>query len=378
MTPIRPWKLRSLLPPSRTDAMSRSYRVGIIGAGAVADLHARALADLDQATLVAASRRTEEAGQAFADEHDCTWFPEYEALLDEAAPDVVIVATPSGAHLEPTVAAAERGIDVLCEKPLEITTDRVDRMISAADAHGIKLGGIFQQRFNEVVQTVHRAVSNGRFGDLAVATACVPWWRDDAYYEGTWKGTQALDGGGALMNQSIHAIDALSWLVKAGTDLDRDANPVAEVYAYTDVRGHSPSHIEVEDTAVAVLKFRDGTLGHVLGATSMYPGSLRRLRVAGRHGTAEVAEDELVRWAFRDEHPDDEKIRQAFSEETASSGSADPMAIDYAKHTRNIEAFLDWVDHDAEFALTGREARTAVAIIEAIYESAETGKPVHL
>lgn len=358
--------------------MADPFRVGIIGAGAVGDLHARALRELDDATLVAAARRSEGPGRAFAEEHGCDWYADYETLLDDAAPEVVTVATPSGAHLEPTVAAAERGVHVLCEKPLEITTDRVDRMVAAAREHGIKLGGIFQQRFNEVVQTVHGAVSEGRLGELSVATATVPWWRDDAYYEGTWKGTQALDGGGALMNQSIHAVDAITWIAGAQMDLEPGAHPVAEVFAYTDVRAHDPAHVEVEDTAVAVLQYRDGTLGHVLGATSMYPGTLRRLRVAGRGGTAEVVEDELVRWQFRDERAEDEEIREAFGGGTEEGGASDPMAIDYDKHTRNIRAFLDWVDGDPDDVLDGTEARTPVAVIEAIYESADTGRPVAL
>ncbi len=358
--------------------MSDPYRIGIIGAGAVADLHARALADLDGATLVAAARRSEDPGRAFAEAHDCTWYADYEALLDDAAPDVVLVATPSGAHLEPTVAAAERGVHVLCEKPLEITTERVDRMIAAAERHGVKLGGIFQQRFSESLRVVRDAVAEGRFGSLAVATACVPWWRDDAYYEGTWKGTAALDGGGALMNQSIHAVDAIAWLVRTHLGLALGENPVAEVFAYTDVRGHESGSLEVEDTAVAVLRYRDGTLGHLLGATSAYPGGRRRLRIAGRQGTAELHEDELVCWQLRDERPEDEEIRRAYGNAGGEGGASDPMAIDYEKHARNVGAFLDWVEGDADFALHGAEARTAVAIIEAIYKSADTGRPVRL
>jgi predicted dehydrogenase len=351
--------------------------MGIIGAGAVADLHARAIADLDHAHLVAVARRTEDPGRAFAEEHGCTWYADYERLLDEANADAVIVATPSGAHLEPTLAAAERGVHVLCEKPLEITTDRVDRMIAAAEAHSVKLGGIFQHRFSDVLRTVYDAVAGERLGSLAVATATVPWWREDDYYQGTWKGTQALDGGGALMNQSIHAVDALAWLAGTSMELAPHENPVAEVHAYTDVRGHDPAHVEVEDTAVAALQYRDGTLGHILGATAAYPGTRRRLRMAGRDGTVEVAGNELVHWQFREEQPEDEEIRAALGDDR-EGGASDPMAIDYGKHTRNINAFLDWIDHDAEYLLTAREARQAVAIIEAIYDSAETGRPVQL
>ena len=358
--------------------MDESYTFGIIGAGDVADLHARALADLDAATLVAAARRSEAPGRAFAETHDCTWYADAESLLDEAVPDAVTIATPSGAHLGPTVAAAERGVHVLCEKPLEITTDRIDRMVEAADAHDVKLGGIFQQRFSGVLRAVHDAVADGRFGSLAVASAAVPWWRDDDYYEGTWKGTAALDGGGALMNQSIHAIDALAWLVRTGLGLDAGVNPVAEVYAHTDVRGHDPAHVEVEDTAVATLRCRDGTLGTLLGATSMYPGTRRRLRIAGREGTAEVHGDELVCWRLREERPQDDTLRARYGDAGEEGGASDPMAIDYEKHRRNVEAFLRWVDHDAPFALDAVEARTAVEIIEAVYASAQDGRPVRI
>lgn len=358
--------------------MTDRYRVGIFGAGAVADLHARALRELDDATLVAASRRTEAEGHAFAEQHDCTWYPDPDTLLDEEAPDVVTVATPSGVHLSPAVAALERGVHVLCEKPLEITTDRVDRMIETARAHEVKLGGIFQRRYGDALQALHEAAARERFGSLAVATASVPWWREDAYYEGSWKGTRELDGGGALMNQSIHAIDAIQWIVGATMDLEAGVNPVAEVCAYTDVRGHDPAQVEVEDTAVAALKFRDGTLGHVFGTTAAYPGSERRLRVAGRNGTVEVVGDRLAQWQFRNEHSEDRSLREALGTSAGNGGESDPMAIDYELHKRNIRSFLDGVDRGADFGLNGLEARKAVEVIEAIYTSAERGAPIQL
>lgn len=355
--------------------MDDTTRIGIIGAGAIADHHAKAIGDIDSAELVAASRRSADRGKSFADDHDCEWYADHERLLREAAPDAVTVATPSGAHLEPTLAAAECGIDVLCEKPLEITTERIDRMIAAADEHDIKLGGIFQQRFNDVVRTAREAVAEGRVGNLSVADASVPWWREVAYYEDTWKGTWELDGGGALMNQSIHAVDALGWLAAADMDLAPDENPIAEVSAYTATRGHEPPHVEVEDTAVAVLKYRNGALGHLVGATSMYPGTLRTIRIAGDDGTIEMAEDELLAWEFRNERPDDEEVRAKFGETDETGGASDPMAIDYAGHTKNIAAFLDRDGISSDDELDGREARKAVAVVEAIYESAETNRP---
>ena len=162
--------------------MRKSYRIGIVGIGAIAGMHARAIGDLANAQLVAGSCRTEEKGLAFADEYGCKWYGDWELMLDRESLDMVTICTPSGAHLEPMVAAAKRGVHVLCEKPLEISTERIDAMITAADEAGILLGGIFPQRFNPVVVALHEAAAGGRFGNLAVVNTYVPWWRDDEYY----------------------------------------------------------------------------------------------------------------------------------------------------------------------------------------------------
>ncbi|WP_135365476.1 Gfo/Idh/MocA family protein [Halosimplex halophilum] len=354
-------------------------RIAIAGIGAVASMHAESVADIDGAELVAGSCRTEERGREFAAEYDCTWYADTEAMLDAERVDVLSVCTPSGAHLEPALAAADRGVDVLCEKPLEITTDRIDEMVAAADAAEIRLGGIFNQRYNPVVRQLRTAAAEGRFGGLSVANAYVPWWRDDDYYDGAWQGTRDLDGGGALMNQSIHGVDAVQWIASAaGAGGDADGNPVEEVFAYTDRRAHGDDIVEVEDSAVAVLRYRDGTLGQILGATSMYPGSLKRIQVAGRDGTAEVVEDELVTWQFREERDDDPEVRERFGETESGGGAADPMSIDYANHRRNIEDFLDARRTGDPYMLDASEARKAVEIIEAVYDSAERGEPVRI
>jgi len=348
-------------------------RIALAGAGNAAQMHAGAIEDLD-AELVAVSSRTAESAEAFADEHDCDAYTDVAAMLDRAAPGVLNVCTPSGAHLEPALTAVDHGVDVFCDKPLEITTDRIDRMTAATEEAGVRLGGMFQQRFNPVLQTVHEAAADGRFGRLAVANVIVPWWREDDYYRGSWKGTRELDGGGALMNQSIHGIDAIQWL--AGAAAGTDGNPVAEVRAYTDTLAHDPEDVEVEDTAVAAVRYESGALGQVLGATSMYPGSLRRLQLGGGDGTATVEEDELVTFQFREERESDAEARERFGPGDTSGGAADPMDVDLSNHRRNIRAYLEARADDEPFALDAREARKAVAIIEAIYEAAETGEPV--
>lgn len=358
--------------------MSSPHRIAVVGVGAIANLHAMAIGDLGGVRLVGGSCRTESKGQKFAEQFGCNWYPDYREMLDREKPDLITICTPSGAHLEPALAAASRGIHVLCEKPLEITTARIDQMINAAKQAGIVLGGLFPQRFNPVLQALHQAARDGRFGNLAVVNSYVPWWRDDDYYgSGRWQGTIALDGGGAMMNQSIHGVDAMQWLARAATDLDDQLNPVSEVCAYTARRGHTEDLIEVEDTAVVILKFRGGALGQLLGTTSMYPGTLKRVQIAGRDGTAEVLEDELITWQFRKQLPEDEATRKRFSAATKTGGGAtDPMAIDYSHHTRNIAAFLEAVDDKSPLMLSGLEARKAVAIIEAIYRSARNGRTV--
>jgi UDP-N-acetyl-2-amino-2-deoxyglucuronate dehydrogenase len=352
-------------------------RAAIIGIGAIARLHAKALADIPGIELVAACCRTEEKGKAFATEFGCTWHADAAKMLRREKPDFVTVATPSGAHLEAVMAAVRRGVHVICEKPLEITLKRIDRMIAASAKAGITLGAIFPQRFNPVVRTVHDAAAAGRFGPLAIAASYVPWWRDDAYYgAGRWQGTKALDGGGALMNQSIHGVDALQWIVGATMPgLPAGENPVESVMALTAIRAHDAERLEVEDTCVAVLRFKNGALGQLLAATSLYPGQLRRFLFGGRDGTAEIQEEQLVTWRFRGEAVGDESTRAAFGGASGTSGgAADPMAINYSCHTRNFEDFIAALQAGRQPALDGLEGRKAVAIVEACYRSARTGR----
>lgn len=296
--------------------MTNPYRVGIVGVGAISEMHAKALGDLENVELVAASCRTVAKGTKFAEEYKCKWYADYNQLLDDAKPDLITICTPSGAHLEPTLAAAKRGVHVLCEKPIETTLERAAQMIKAAEAASIKLGGIFPQRFNPVVKAVYEAARFGRFGSLAVAIAYVPWWRDDDYYSpNRWQGTLALDGGGALINQSIHTIDAIQWIATAA-----GAGNVRKIYGLAAKRGHDPELIEVEDTAVACLQFEHGVLGNIVASTAMWPGTAARIHISGRDGTAEIHDQQLVTWSFRDERPEDEGIRQQHGSGIAEGG----------------------------------------------------------
>ena len=352
--------------------MSKNHRIAIVGVGAIAGMHARAIADIDSAELVAANCRTEEKGRKFTKEFGGQWYGNYEELFDSVKPDIVSICTPSGAHLEPVVAALDRGIHVICEKPIEVNLDRARQMIAATEKSTARLGGIFPQRFSPVVQSAHEAAKAGRLGPLGIASAYVPWWRDEDYYAPSrWQGTIALDGGGALINQSIHAVDAMLWLAEAA-----GAGRAVEVFGYTAQRGHEPDLIEVEDAAVATVRFESGALGVILASTAMWPGTSMRFHLGGRDGTIEIHEKELVTFQFRESLPSDEVLIKQFGATEGDGGASDPMAIDYSNHTRNIEDFLAAIEEDRPSLVDAGEAWKSLAVIRAAYESQETGKPV--
>jgi len=357
---------------------TRTFDIAIAGTGGIAGFHARAIENLPNAQLVAVCDRDSGRVAAFAETHNAKPFTDLSRALDEVKPDVLCVTTPSGAHLEPVLAAAERGIHVICEKPLDITPERIEQMIRACQKSNVILGAIFQSRLSPLMGEVYQAAQEGRFGDRPTINFFVPWWRDDDYYgPDRWQGTLAMDGGGALMNQAIHGVDMVQWL--AGAADDTDANPVEEVFAYTAQNGHSSDLIEVEDTAVLNLRFRSGGLGQILAATSMYPGSLRRLQIGGRDGMVEILEDQVLTWSFRDENEHDAFVLQQYGQATKhGGGAADPLAMDVTNHQLNIASVLDAIEEKSPLSLTGQEACKALEIIFAAYRSAESGNPVKL
>jgi predicted dehydrogenase len=352
----------------------KTWNFGIVGAGLIADFHARALADISNAKLLGCCDTVAERAKKLAEKYHCKAFASIEEMLKNKQIDVVAIATPSGAHKEPAIAAAKAGKHVICEKPLEITLERIDAMIAAHQKAGTLLGGVFQNRFADAQVVLREAIKSGRFGVITYAGAYVPWWRGDEYYKESWHGTWKLDGGGALMNQSIHMVDMLCDLMP----------PVESVQAYFATLGHP--QIEAEDTAVAVLRFTNppnkrrtsGALGIIYGTTSSYPGQFKRFEITGTKGTVVYLEDSLTVWQFADEKPQDEQIRTKFGKVKGLGGVADPAAISHENHTRNFKAFIDALEDGKDFCLSGAEARKAVQLILAIYKAAKEQKLVKL
>lgn len=348
----------------------RPIGFAVVGTGMIAGFHARALAEVPGARLVAAVSRDAAKARAFLDKQPHGGEALATASLEEALKspevDAVIITTPSGAHLDPALRAAQAGKHVVVEKPLEITAERCDRIIEACQKHGVKLATIFGARFGDANRELKIAVDSGRFGRITLAEAACKWWRSQEYYDnGGWKGTQELDGGGALMNQAIHVVDLLLWMM----------GPVDSVCAFTGILAHE--RIEVEDTAVAALRFRSGALGVIHAATSVYPGLPRTLAVHGDCGTVVVEQDDLVRWEFRQETERDFEIRERFSKKTgASGGSSDPAAISHQPHARQLADFVLALQCHGRPLVDGREGRRSVELIEAIYTSAREGRVV--
>jgi len=342
------------------------WNFGIIGAGLIADFHARAIEEIDNAKLAGFFDIIGERSQKLAGKYSVKPFNTLDEMLNDRQIDAVSIATPSGAHMEPAVAAAKAGKHVLCEKPLEVTLARIDEMIEAHQKCGTVLGGIFQYRFDDAIAPLKEAIDSGRFGWITYAGIYVPWWRSDEYYRDSWHGTWKLDGGGALMNQSIHMVDMLCYLMP----------PIESVQAFAATLGHP--QIETEDTATAVVRFTGGALGVIYGTTASYPGQFKRLEITGTEGTVIYLEDSFTTWQFAEEKPEDRQIRKQFGKVKGTGSVADPAAISHENHKRNFQAFIDLLAAGVDSHIDGSEARKAVEVILAIYKSAKEHKVVKL
>ena len=342
---------------------ARKIGFGIVGTGTIAAFHARAIAATPGTELRAVHNRSAAKARAFAAEFGGEPLDDFDALLKRPDIEAVCVTVPSGLHGEITIRALAAGKHVLCEKPLEITTERIDLMTAAAKESGRILAAVFQSRLGAGAQHLKKAIGGDRFGRLALCSAYVKWWRDPSYYSGSsWKGTAGLDGGGALMNQAIHAIDLLQWLVGMPTRLGAQVGTLVHA-------------IEMEDTAAAWLEFRGGALGVIEAATSCFPGSRMRLEIAGEKGTAILEEDRIVKWEFAEPLPDDQAIRLD-TRTSIGGGASDPKAIGGEGHRLLVADLAEAIRTGRPPFIDSREARNAVAIVQAIYRSAKAGVPV--
>jgi len=337
----------------------RRYGFAIVGGGVIAPIHARAIQALPNAELRAIVDVVPEVAEHRAAEFGVEAYTELEPVLARPDIDVVCIATPSGLHATLGMQAARAGKHVIVEKPIDVTLEAADQLIATCRQTGVKLTVISQRRWDPGVQELKRALEAGALGDVFLADVVMKWYRSAAYYESAaWRGTWELDGGGALMNQGVHFVDLLLWLV----------GPVERVYATCATVAHT---IPVEDLAVAHLRFRNGAVGVIEATTAAYPGFDERLEVTGTRGTVRVEKGALTLWGVP------ESPRQV-AEQARPSAAADPGSLSSEGHRQQIADFLEAIEQDREPAVTPEQARAALELILAVYASARHGEPVTL
>jgi predicted dehydrogenase len=331
----------------------------VIGCGRIAPNHGQAIVALEDARLVAAADIIKERAEAYCERFGGEPYRSYKEMLQRPDIDVVCICTPSGMHAEIGVAAARAGKHVLVEKPMALSLKDADSLTFACRENGVKLGVVHQNRFNPAIGRLRQALEAGRFGQLNMGTAVLRWHRDQNYYaQAPWRGTWAQDGG-CLMNQTIHGIDLLQWMM----------GPVDSVYAQTATRMRS---IEAEDNAAAVLQFRNGALGMIESSVTIYPKNLEEtLNIFGATGTAViggVAVNRVETWRFADGADCEESV--------LAEQKADPASVYGSGHKPLIADFIEAIRTGRDPIVPGAEGRKALEIILAIYKSTRTGQPI--
>jgi len=340
--------------------MGKTLNFGLIGCGRIAPRHAQSLAEIEGAHLVAAADIIPSRAENFHKQYGAEPYTDYRRLLDRKDLDVITICTPSGLHAGMGIEALQAGKHVIVEKPMALSLETADALIEAARTANRKLCIVLQNRYNPPMLDLRGAVDAGKLGRLMLGSATVRWFRPQEYYEDEWHGTLAMDGG-ALMNQSIHHIDALQWLM----------GDVESVFAYTATLAHK---MEAEDVGVASLRFKGGALGTVEGSTLTYPENLEgSVAIFGEKGSAKVGGTALNRKVFWKLAGELEHEKEMLTRE-----QVDPPSVYGYSHRAVIMDMIDAVLTDCAPKTHGLEGRRSVAVVLAIYESARTGKPVDM
>ncbi len=331
-----------------------TIHVGLIGGGNISETHARAARAVPGVNIAAIYGTNAEKIDRLCREHGGKPYRDFEAFLAHRPMDLVMIGSPSGLHATQGIAAAQRGLHVLTEKPIDVTTKGADALIEAAKQSKVKLGVIFQDRMKPDIRKLKQWIDHGVLGKPLLIDARVKWYRPPEYYaDSKWRGNLALDGGGALMNQGVHTVDLLLWLL----------GDVVRVQARTATALHA---IEAEDTAVAILEFAGGALCTLLATTAAYPGYPRRVEITGSHGTVILEHDRIIAANLRDAAAG--LLEDSSGDENQSAYSA--IVSDIRGHQAVFEDFLRAIEQNTTPACDGHEGRRSVAVIEQIYKAA--------
>lgn len=338
----------------------KTWGIGIVGCGTIAQFHIQALKEVPQARLVGVSGRRAEKAREVGEREKSSWTADYKELLRNPEVEVVSVTTSSGSHAPIAIEALAAGKHVLVEKPMSMTAAQADRMIAKASEKRLTLGVISQRRFEDPHQAAKRAIDGGALGKLLLVEAYCPFYRTQEYYDSaSWRGTKAEDGG-ALMNQGIHSVDLLLWF----------GGRARSVSGKTATRTH---RMEAEDLGLGLVTFESGAFGTIMASTSIQPGFAAALNLYGEKGTIKIEGTSVVHWTVPG-------VAKPELQDASASGAGvrDPKAISHRYHRRQIEDFLAAVVEGRPPAVTGEDGKRAVQLIEGIYASSETGAPVKL
>lgn len=343
--------------------MSKIINFGIIGCGVISNWHAQAISETDGAKLYGVTDVYEPSRVAFAEKYKVKAFDSVDALLACDKIDAVCICTPSGLHAPLAVQAAKAGKHIVVEKPMAITNDEIAEILKACEENKVKMSVVSQMRFTPGVQTLKKIVDKNLVGKVVVADLSMKFYRSPEYYKsGGWRGTWKMDGGGALMNQGIHGIDVMQYIM----------GRVKSVSAITRTLARD---IEVEDTAVAILEFENGALGQIVGTTSISPGKERTLEISGTNGSVFMEGEFITEWNVEGmEQPEETKLPIG----DITNSANDPTCFGIKGHCRQINDLVDAIQNDRAPKITQYDGARPVEIILAIYESSKTGKVVYL
>jgi predicted dehydrogenase len=354
----------------------KERKIAIIGCGKVAHLHAKAIANLPNATLAAVWSRTPETAEKFAATYGAKSCTDIASMVKDNSIDLVIVCNPHPFHRDVTIQAARAGASVLVEKPLASTLEDSDAMIAACRESGVKLGVVSQRRFYAPVQRIRKAIDEGKLGTPAFGTINMLGWRDEAYYNADpWRGTWDMEGGGVLVNQAPHQLDILIWLM----------GEIEEVYGQW--RNLNHPYIEVEDTALAIVKFKNGGLGNIIVSNSQKPGIYGKVHIHGSNGASAGVQTDggamfvagmssVLEPPINDlwTIPGEEKLLDGWVKEDSDLFNRIDPTVYYME--RQIEDFIHALDTDGEPMINGEAARRTVELFTAIYRSTRDNAPV--
>jgi predicted dehydrogenase len=331
--------------------------VGIVGAGSIGRMHIRAFQDLGARVVAVSSRRAEQAALV-AREEGCAFTTEPEELVRRPDLELVTITTSSGSHARLALAAIAAGKHVVIEKPMAMNAADARRIIDAARAQGVLLSVISQRRFEPVHRIVHGTIAAGALGRLLLVEARCPYYRSQEYYDSAdWRGTIAEDGG-ALMNQSIHSVDLMLWL----------AGPAREVVGRIATQTH---RMEAEDLAVAIVTFASGAMGTITASTSIRPGFLPALDLFGEKGSIRLEGANVTHWSVPD-------VEMPVSSGPTSAGVANPQLASHEHHRTQLADVLAALDEGRAPAVTGEDGLRAVELVDGVYQSAKSNRPVSL